>query len=378
MAGLLEDRTGIKARTPMPVHDVTNATSKTQITSEAVSFADGATGTTQRLKLTYDGVMSQYGERIGMDGDTSFSFGTGTILATQVPWRFKGTQGKDNETDRLDSMANGEFMIDHENGFILGKNASATSSTTDTATYKVRLQATATISGGGGDASAANQTSEIALLTTIDADTGSISTSTAAAATSLDVIEANTTGLAQTVKVDDSVFNIASDRVLAIGAVADETTPDSVDEGDIGVLRMTLTRFLKTSLGDLIAGENITEGFLAVQELSSATSTGKPSLDVSAAAEASSIPKASAGVIYSFTATNSSASARYFQVANSATLPADATVPIMSYYCAAGGTVSEQFVRGRYCSAGIVWCWSSTAATKTIGSTDGICDFRYA
>lgn len=42
--------------------------------------------------------------------------------------------------------------------------------------------------------------------------------------------------------VDDSAFAIATDEVLGSGFLADETTPDSVDEGDIGLARMTLDR----------------------------------------------------------------------------------------------------------------------------------------
>lgn len=49
-------------------------------------------------------------------------------------------------------------------------------------------------------------------------------------------------------RVDDAAFTVATDRVMAIGALADETTPDSVNEGDIGIPRMTLTRLLKTKL----------------------------------------------------------------------------------------------------------------------------------
>ena len=44
--------------------------------------------------------------------------------------------------------------------------------------------------------------------------------------------------------VDDSTFTVATDRVLAMGAVQ---TSDSVDAGDVGALAMTLTRQLKTS-----------------------------------------------------------------------------------------------------------------------------------
>lgn len=41
---------------------------------------------------------------------------------------------------------------------------------------------------------------------------------------------------------DDSAFSIASDVVGATGFLADDTSPDSVDEGDIGIARMTLDR----------------------------------------------------------------------------------------------------------------------------------------
>jgi hypothetical protein len=45
-------------------------------------------------------------------------------------------------------------------------------------------------------------------------------------------------------KQDDSAFGIATDNVAAIGALANETSPDSVNEGDIGIPRMTLDRKL--------------------------------------------------------------------------------------------------------------------------------------
>ena len=42
---------------------------------------------------------------------------------------------------------------------------------------------------------------------------------------------------------DDSAFTVATDRVIASGYLADDTTPDSVDEGDVGIARMSLDRF---------------------------------------------------------------------------------------------------------------------------------------
>lgn len=43
-------------------------------------------------------------------------------------------------------------------------------------------------------------------------------------------------------KTDDAAFTPASDAVIVIGFQADETSPDSVDEGDAGAARMTLDR----------------------------------------------------------------------------------------------------------------------------------------
>jgi hypothetical protein len=49
---------------------------------------------------------------------------------------------------------------------------------------------------------------------------------------------------------DDSAFTIGTDEVAACGYLADETAPDSVDEGDIGLARMTLDRKILTVLVD--------------------------------------------------------------------------------------------------------------------------------
>ena len=42
--------------------------------------------------------------------------------------------------------------------------------------------------------------------------------------------------------VDDAGFTVATSSVMAAGFLADETTSDSVDEGDVGAARMTLDR----------------------------------------------------------------------------------------------------------------------------------------
>lgn len=57
-------------------------------------------------------------------------------------------------------------------------------------------------------------------------------------------ITPNTAAMEVGTHVDDAVFTVATDVVMAMGAMADETSPDSVGEGDAGVLRMTLARNL--------------------------------------------------------------------------------------------------------------------------------------
>lgn len=46
--------------------------------------------------------------------------------------------------------------------------------------------------------------------------------------------------------VDDSAFSVAASFVAPAGFLADETAPDSVDEGDVGAARMTLDRKVRT------------------------------------------------------------------------------------------------------------------------------------
>ena len=46
---------------------------------------------------------------------------------------------------------------------------------------------------------------------------------------------------------DDAAFTPGTSKGFAVGFQADETSPDSVDEGDFGVPRMTLTRYVITS-----------------------------------------------------------------------------------------------------------------------------------
>jgi len=65
-------------------------------------------------------------------------------------------------------------------------------------------------------------------------------------------LDVNATVTIETAYVDDSAFAIGTDKVNAQGYLADEVAPDSVDEGDIGLARMTLDR---KQLGVIVSGD---------------------------------------------------------------------------------------------------------------------------
>ncbi len=52
---------------------------------------------------------------------------------------------------------------------------------------------------------------------------------------------------------DDSAFTVGTTAVTPAGYLADETTPDSVDEGDVGAARMSLNRNVYVQIRDLSA-----------------------------------------------------------------------------------------------------------------------------
>jgi hypothetical protein len=93
---------------------------------------------------------------------------------------------------------------------------------------------------------------------------------------------------------------------------------------------------------------------------------------------ASRIIKATAGKLFQLRMTNTNAAARNLQIFDSATLPADATVPLISIPVGIGAFVVIDFgVFGRAFANGIVVCNSTTLATKTIGAADSLFDASF-
>jgi hypothetical protein len=125
--------------------------------------------------------------------------------------------------------------------------------------------------------------------------------------------------------VDDAAFGVATSRVFANGLLADEASTDSVDEGDIGVARMTLDRkAIVTPLAH-------TAGGATPYKLVSAASTNATSL------------KNGAGQIYSIVAMNINAAVRYLKLYNKASAPTVGTDTPVQVYAIPGATTGGGF-----------------------------------
>ncbi|OFY95245.1 MAG: hypothetical protein A2309_02950 [Bacteroidetes bacterium RIFOXYB2_FULL_35_7] len=123
----------------------------------------------------------------------------------------------------------------------------------------------------------------------------------------------------------------------------------------------------------LTPGADTTNGVQAVVYKPQSNNTYALTWDNSSAAETSSVSKNAAGTLYYALFYNGNGATRYFQVFNSATVPADGVVPVITIPVTTGQTLVLDFSNfGMYFSTGISWCNSTTGGTKTIGAADSL------
>lgn len=284
MSVILKKQKQVSHVHPLPV-DITDESSRvTDVSGEAVSFivastnvadAGSAAGTVVYARLTNSGILDSAKLRIGSENDTSFSWGTGTVLTTLVEFDWETWESNQYQT-RATKMAaiganlsNGQYAIDHRSRLIIGKKA--TTGTSDTASY-----------------------------------------SYSASVSSADEV----------VFVDDTdTFTPGTSKALVIGGFVDDTGTDSADEGDKVAWRFSARRAGMVSMDTLLYGENQTDGYIATQMKPTSTSTDKGTRFQSNSFTTTNL-KASAGTLLYINVHNTTGSNRYLQGHNTATTPA--------------------------------------------------------
>ena len=254
---MLRDQTYVDLQSPMPVDDTSMSSAVASITGETVvlSFnssgtrttdAGEAAGTAVQGRFANKNILTVSGGNIGTYNDSSISF-TGDCFTSEVAFptaiweRNKDATWVNKLSTMTTDMSNGQFTVNYRTGEVWGLKATTTSSLTSTS-YDINLAQTG--SSGG-----------------LDTDVN------------IDQIQGTE------VNLDDAAFGVGTDGVLACGLLADETTPDSVDEGDIGLPRMTLNR------RQIMAGQTLDDAAFGVgTEYANATGffadeTGTDSVD---------------------------------------------------------------------------------------------------
>lgn len=153
-------------------------------------------------------------------------------------------------------------------------------------------------------------------------------------------------------------------------------TPPTLADGNIVVLQGDVNGLLKTREGYQPGAEDNTNGVIGIQNKPLAVSTYTWSIDASAALEASTVTKATAGVLRSVVGRVDSTHATatyYWQVYNAASLPADGAVTLLRApvkIVHTNGTDTNFSIdctdNGIFASTGIVMALSTTEFTKTI------------
>ena len=162
--------------------------------------------------------------------------------------------------------------------------------------------------------------------------------------------------LDDTIFTDDATFTPASSKVSAIGLMADETSTDSVDEGDIGIPRMTTDR---KQIATLYPSAGTTDGVTVANFNSGDTFT--------ALTNTAQVIKASAGNFYGYYIYNPNSSATYVMLYNTAaaSVTVGTTTPAMVFCipATAGANLSLAYPIP-FTNAG----WSIAAATTGGGN----------
>jgi hypothetical protein len=134
---------------------------------------------------------------------------------------------------------------------------------------------------------------------------------------------------------DDAAFSVGTTRVVPVGLLADETSTDSIDEGDVGAPRMTLDRKQITTINPH------TQGGLTIFHLVSAATTNLTNI------------KASRGQVFGWYIYNSNAAARKVAFHNTAGSPTAGASVVFSIVIPPTSGANVEFTNGIEFATGI-------------------------
>ena len=405
----MQNQRQVSPQRGLPVEIMKNSSQATPVTNETVQLyynnsgaltadAGQAAGVVVMGFLQYDQILNKTNTALAMFGDTSLAF-TSLDLTTEV-----GVISYINfeEYDALPwpkrmaligaLLSNGQYVVDYRFGVIYGKKASNGTSLTATS-YYVRKGATASSSSSGSSVGGGNN------IWSNPQDF----TATANAGAKTITLSGFTSTVLSAVLVTAHFSNAVIKKITSTGVVSSLPTTSVAYVAGTGVLTladMTANFAAGDTVVVMIPGpdksydetydfnrtgdqfapqyEDNTLGVAYGMRRPVSSATSADSSDVSAAAEASSVTKATPGRVYSIDFMNGNAAPRYFQLFNSATVPADTAVPVLSVYVPAGQSVHMAWENGLYFSTGIAWANSSTGATKTVGAADSLANVLYA
>lgn len=152
-------------------------------------------------------------------------------------------------------------------------------------------------------------------------------------------------------------------------------TPTTRTEGQGGPLQATTLGGLHVAEQFAAGYENNSDNIAWVHRRPITSSTAAITTDLSAALEASTVTKASAGRLYGYRVRVDSTHATatyYVQFLNASSLPADGAVTFLvapikvQHTTGTDTTIGDDFEFGVYASTGMVMCLSTTEFTKTI------------
>lgn len=218
----------ISNRMPMPVDVVADSAYGRTISGEIVQLyywsgttltqdAGQVAGTVVIAVLKYRGVLDLAGAMLGNDGETSLVWTTNTVLpaANRKPCKYLEIESPKNKTLKevavavTADFATGEWCLDHRNGVIYGKKATA--GTSDTATYKI------------------NSTQVNAVLETGDLEIGAVEIKNASTDDRADVSDANTARTTGTHVIATQTIDAAGNVLGRTAANTARTTGTLVD-----------------------------------------------------------------------------------------------------------------------------------------------------